>query len=181
LAQQLFAPAFELVDLSQIADEELRQKAWSGMLELSLKHVDEQDLLPFIRFVVTLLQEIEQAGGVDYIKIIFNYLFTSGEISNTEALVEVLHQNLSPALESTVMTIAQQFEQRGEARGLEKGIAQGMEKGIEKGIEKGRQETIQEMAMQLIKNKLLPDEQIATVTGLPLETIQALKRQVKTH
>jgi predicted transposase/invertase (TIGR01784 family) len=157
LAQQLFSPAFELVDLSQIADKELRRKAWLGMMELSLKHVDERDLLPFIRGVVTLLQEIEQAGGIDYIKTIFHYLFTSGEISDTEALVEVLHQNLSPALESTVMTIAQQFEQ--------------------KGMEKGRRE----VAIQLIKEKLLPDEQIARVAHLSLETIQALKRQVKTH
>lgn len=169
LAQQLFSPAFELIDLSQIADEDLKQKAWSGMMELSLKHVDERDLLPFIQDVVTLLQEIEKADGIDYIKTVFYYLVTSGEVSSTEALIKVLHQNLSPASESTVMTIAQMFEQKGEARGLEKGR------------QEGRQETIQEMAKQLIKNKLLTDEQIVTLTGLSLESIQALKRQMIAH
>lgn len=67
------------------------------------------------------------------------------------------------------MTIAQMFEQKGEARGLEKGR------------QEGRQETIQEMAKQLIKNKLLTDEQIVTLTGLSLESIQALKRQMIAH
>jgi predicted transposase/invertase (TIGR01784 family) len=59
--------------------------------------------------------------------------------------------------------------------------AEGVQEGIEKGIEKGRMEGIEkgklEMAHNLLMQGLLSDEQIASVSGLPLPRIQALRNQ----
>lgn len=59
--------------------------------------------------------------------------------------------------------------------------AEGVQEGIEKGIEKGRMEGIEkgklEMAHNLLTQGLLSDEQIASVSGLPLPRIQALRNQ----
>ena len=71
-----------------------------------------------------------------------------------------------------------------EKRGMEKGMAKGMEIGMEKGIAKGMEKGI---AKGMEKEKLatahrllsmgLSDEQVSTVTELPLEEIQKLKKQ----
>ena len=50
---------------------------------------------------------------------------------------------------------------------------EGIQEGLEQGIEKGKLE----MAQNLLAQDLLSDEQIASVSGLPLERIQALRNQ----
>ncbi|HMN44584.1 MAG TPA: hypothetical protein PKE27_08435 [Povalibacter sp.] len=59
------------------------------------------------------------------------------------------------------------------ATALEKAAQKGMQEGIEKGIEKA----MLEMANNLLAQGLLDDGQIASVSGLPLAQIQALRSQ----
>ena len=59
-----------------------------------------------------------------------------------------------------------------EKRGMEKGMAKGMEIGMAKGMEKEKLAT----ARRLLSMGL-SDEQVSTVTELPLEEIQKLKEQ----
>ena len=61
---------------------------------------------------------------------------------------------------------------KGRAEGMEKGRAEGMEKGLAKGMEKEKLAT----ARRLLAIGL-SDEQVSTVTELPLEEIQKLKEQ----
>ena len=64
----------------------------------------------------------------------------------------------------------------GMAKGMEKGIAKGIAKGIEKGIAKGMEKEKIATAHRLLSMGL-SDEQVSTVTELPLEEIQKLKKQ----
>ena len=61
---------------------------------------------------------------------------------------------------------------KGMAKGMEKGMAKGMEIGIAKGMEKEKLAT----ARRLLSMGL-SEEQVSTVTELPLEEIQKLKEQ----
>ena len=63
-----------------------------------------------------------------------------------------------------------------EKRGMEKGMAKGMEIGMEKGIAKGMEKEKLATAHRLLSMGL-SDEQVSTVTELPLEEIQKLKEQ----
>ena len=63
--------------------------------------------------------------------------------------------------------------EKGMAEGLEKGMAEGMEKGMAEGLEKGRAEMNRENALKLKEQGVSP-EIISRVTGLSLETIEAL-------
>ena len=63
-----------------------------------------------------------------------------------------------------------------EKRGMEKGIAKGMEIGMEKGIAKGMEKEKLATAHRLLSMGL-SDEQVSTVTELPLKEIQKLKEQ----
>ena len=61
-------------------------------------------------------------------------------------------------------------------KGREEGMAKGMEIGIEKGIAKGMEKEKLATARRLLSMGL-SDEQVSTVTELPLEEIQKLKEQ----
>jgi predicted transposase/invertase (TIGR01784 family) len=172
LARETFLQPFDLIDLSQITDEKLKKRAWSGILELSLKHTRERDLMPFLRDVVQLIKLIFDDGDSSYVMTVFNYLMKTGEIQDIEALRHLIHQNLSNEQEKKVMTIAEQFRQQGRREGIEKGIEKGREEGIEEGVKI--------TAIALIQMNLLADEQIAAVTKLPLEKIIALRREYAT-
>lgn len=66
--------------------------------------------------------------------------------------------------------------QEGLDEGLEQGRELGLEQGIEQGIEQGAAE-----ATRALARRLLADgdsvERVARITGLPLETVQALPQQ----
>lgn len=168
LAEQTLLTPFDLLDLSQIPDEDLKQKMWSGMMELSLKHSTERDLVPFIKSLIQMIRRLEQAGGAGYVRTAFHYLFLVGEIRNAESLKQVIHNQLSPQLEENVMTIAELFRQEGRQIG----------KQIGKQI--GHQEAMQEVASRLLQRDVSDDE-IAALTGLSLEAIQTLKTTQSTH
>ena len=63
-----------------------------------------------------------------------------------------------------------------EKRGMEKGMAKGLEIGMEKGIAKGMEKEKLATAHRLLSMGL-SDEQVSTVTELPLKEIQKLKEQ----
>ncbi len=65
--------------------------------------------------------------------------------------------------------------EKGQQIGLEKGQQIGLEKGEQIGLEKGRREAATETARGLIQLGVLGDEQIAQVTGLGLEQVEALR------
>jgi predicted transposase YdaD len=173
LARETFLQPFDLIDLSQIADEKLKKRAWAGILELSLKHTRERDLLPFLRDAIQLIKLIFDDGDSSYIMMVFNYLMKTGEVQDIEALRHLIHENLSSEQEEEIMTIAEQFRQEGVKMGIEKGFVEGIEKGREEGVQKGVEIT----AVTLIHMNLLTDAQIAAATKLSLEKIAELRKK----
>ena len=63
-----------------------------------------------------------------------------------------------------------------EKRGMEKGMAKGMEIGMEKGIAKGMEKEKLATVHRLLSMGL-SDEQVSTVTELPLEDIQKMRKK----
>lgn len=61
----------------------------------------------------------------------------------------------------------------GRAAGLKEGEEKGRATGLKEGEEKGRKEGIIQVAANLLA--ILDDEQIASITGLPLETVRQLR------
>jgi hypothetical protein len=63
LVDKYFLKPFTLVDLTQIDDEQIKQKPWAGVMEFTLKHIFARDLLPYIMDIVRLLQELDHQGN----------------------------------------------------------------------------------------------------------------------
>ena len=192
VAKELLNRPFELIDLTQIADETLKQEAWLGILELSLKHCKAPDLLPFLEDAILLFKTVEQNNGAEYIKIALTYLLTVSEVSDLQALRVLLHHHLSHEQEEYVMSFAQQMKQEGrqegrqegQQEGWQKGRQEGRQEGQQEGWQKGRQETQREMALRLIEANIAADEQIAELVGLPYEEVKrliTLHRQKTAH
>lgn len=67
--------------------------------------------------------------------------------------------------------------EKGFKRGMEQGIKAGVKQGLEEGIKTGREEGIQEERLKnarLMKTKGYPMEEIAEITGIPIEEITDL-------
>ena len=47
LVERYFLKPFQLIDLGDIADETLKQQAWSGIMTFALKHIFARDVLPY--------------------------------------------------------------------------------------------------------------------------------------
>ncbi|HEX4045752.1 MAG TPA: Rpn family recombination-promoting nuclease/putative transposase, partial [Gammaproteobacteria bacterium] len=54
LIEHYFLKPFQLIDLGQIKDEELKAHTWSGVMEFALKHVFARDLLPHLQDAIEL-------------------------------------------------------------------------------------------------------------------------------
>lgn len=73
--------------------------------------------------------------------------------------------------EEKELTLMCNYSDYVEKRGIEKGIAKGMEKGMELGK--------RELIDSLLRNKLLPDDVIAGISGYSLEKIQSIRLELE--
>ena len=165
LARDIFLQPFELIEISQIPDEEIKQKVWLGILELSAKHIFARDILPCLNDMLSLFQKAEDLNGSGYVQTALTYLFTTGVVKDEQLFLETIQTGLSSETRGVIMTIAEQFEARGEARGEAKGEA--------KGIEKGDVRARKTIARKLLQEGL-PLDAVSRVTELSLEELKLL-------
>ena len=69
---------FQLIELNQIADQELRRYLWAGVMGLAMKHIYDRDILPALRGFIDLLQELERNRGHDFVLSLLYYLYDTG-------------------------------------------------------------------------------------------------------
>lgn len=74
---------------------------------------------------------------------------------------------------SKPMGVREILLERREQEGIQKGINQGIQQGINQGINQGEHKKAVEMALKL-KQKSMPLEEIAELTGLSREEIQEI-------
>lgn len=108
---------FQLVDLNQIEDDELKRKMWSGVMEFALKHIFERDMLPFLHDIAPTLKKLVHQGGDDFIGIVLQYIVESAEISDNQALIEFINTNISYEIGEKIMTAVEKWKQEGELEG----------------------------------------------------------------
>ncbi len=63
-------------------------------------------------------------------------------------------------------------------QGKEVGLQEGIQQGLQQGVQQGAQQKVLENARSFLAMKVLSPEQIAQGTGLPLEQILELQKQI---
>ncbi|MEI6096179.1 MAG: Rpn family recombination-promoting nuclease/putative transposase [Gammaproteobacteria bacterium] len=159
LVDSYFLKPFQLLDLNQISDADLKKNIWSGVMGFTLKHIFERDMLPFLQEFAPILRVVDQNHGQNYLGLVLQYIVQSAELSDKNAFFELINTHISEETGEKIMTLAEQLKLEGEIRGELKGKLE------------GKLETAQEMIAQGLDLNL-----IAKVTHLPIEKIKALKK-----
>jgi len=173
LIEKVWNKPFQLIDVRNVADEEMREHLWSGILAFFMKHIYERDFLPFLKKVISELSRLEQHDGTDYAISLLNYVLNAGETSDVEQFVEIVKGSLSEKAGGTVMTIAEQFIERGKKYGIEQGMQQGMKQGIQQGVQKGLRQGESIVLMRLLKHKFsaIPEKYALQIEQASEETL----------
>lgn len=163
LVEAYFLKPFNLIDLNHIEDTVLKEKAWSGVMELTLKYILARDMQPYLKDIIDLLKQVERSDGKEFAKIVLTYILDRGELGNKDIFLNSVETELSSELGETIMTIAEQLK------------AEGIEKGLERGIEKRNIE----IAERLLSEKADPTF-VARVTGLSLAKVKEIHDKRRT-
>ena len=153
---------FIFIDLNTIQDEALKEHLWSGVMDLALKHIFAQNVLPYVESMMSLLQRLEKAGGHGFIENVLIYLLDRGEMDQTSFL-SIVRKELPPELGDKIMTVSEQL------------IAKGMQQGVQQGIHLAKLEDARKMLA-----KGLDESFITEITDLSLEDIRAEAEKLKT-
>ena len=144
---------FQLIELNQIADQELRHYLWAGVMGLAMKHIYDRDILPALRDFIDLLQELERNRGHDFVLSLLYYLYERGEVRNEDQFHTLIASKLPVETGDKIMTLAQMHEQKGR--------------------HEGRQESQLTIAENMIHEGLDP-ALVAKITGIDIRTVKEM-------
>ena len=168
LAKEFWAEDYQLVNLHDIPDEELKKRIWSGILEFFMKHIHERQLLKRWQEIGDILPELTKVTiGYDYIKMILHYTLTFIDKNDKMELEKMLINTLNKEKGTELMTsLAQSWKEEG----IEIGIQDGIKIGEARGEARGKIELIK---MMISKGQSVNN--IAQITGLSIEEVIKLK------
>ncbi|WP_410521521.1 Rpn family recombination-promoting nuclease/putative transposase [Candidatus Tisiphia endosymbiont of Metellina segmentata] len=173
--RDIWANDYQLVNVHDIADEELKKRAWSGILEFFMKHIKKRNLLKKWQEIADMLPELTKVTiGYNYIEMILCYTLTKIEQSDKIKLEQLLTSKLNQETGKQLMgSLAQHWEQVGETRGIQIGETRGIQIGETRGIQIGKVETVQEMLKEDY-----PIETITKLTKLSLKAIEEIRKDL---
>ena len=117
LVERYFLKPFQLVDLSKIDDEVIKKNMWSGIMLFALKHIFERDMLPYLRDFMPMLAFIDQQNGSDLVGLMLQYTMERGELSDENALFDLINTHISHETGEKIMTLAEKFIMKGKLEG----------------------------------------------------------------
>ena len=164
LAKKFWNDEHRVINLHEIPDEKIREKAWLGIMQFFLKHIFEKNLMGRWRQVSDLLPEIaKEDTGHEYIKAMLYYTLPNIEKEDKMELKELLTTKLDLDQGEKIMTsLAQGWFSEGEAKGRIEGKAEGALTAIEN------------IAINMLRQKIDLD-QISGFTGLSREDLIKLQ------
>ncbi|MGI4752600.1 MAG: Rpn family recombination-promoting nuclease/putative transposase [Janthinobacterium lividum] len=163
LMQDIWTKDHQVINVHDIPDEELKQKAWAGILQFFMKHIHERDLLKRWYEVADLLPELAKLNiGIDYLELILTYTLIKIEQSDKIELEKILKSRLNTEQGEKLMTsLAHHLEQ------------QGVEKGMQIGRNEGKYERTIEVAKNMLANNYSIPE-VSRITGLSISELNKL-------
>ncbi|HJD61824.1 MAG TPA: Rpn family recombination-promoting nuclease/putative transposase [Rickettsia endosymbiont of Columbicola hoogstraali] len=115
LVKSTWTNDYQLINVYDIPDEKLKEKAWSGILQFFMKHIHERDLLKRWEEIADLLPKFAKVDiGIDYIELILCYTLTRIKQDDIIEVEKLLKSKLNPKKRENVMkSIAHHWMQQG--------------------------------------------------------------------
>ncbi|WP_425363557.1 Rpn family recombination-promoting nuclease/putative transposase [Candidatus Tisiphia endosymbiont of Hybos culiciformis] len=163
LAKCFWTNDYQLINVHDIPDEELKKKMWSGILLFFLKHIHERQLLKRWQEISHLLPELSKVTiGYDHIRNLLHYTLTFIEQSDKIELEKMLITSLTKENgEGLMPSIAQVWKEEGVQDGIKIGEARGEARGEAKLI-------------RMLMSKGNSVAEVAKMTGLSVSKINEL-------
>ena len=135
LAEEWLFKSFQLLNIHQLNDEDIRRRQWCGLVEFALKYKQVRDFKKFLKILLPWIREMEQKGssGFSLSKTVLKYVLDGTETQDFDLFAKSIQEYLSPELGEEIMTLAQELIQRGHRQGISQGISQGIHQGIHQG------------------------------------------------
>lgn len=163
LARETLFKPLNLVDLTQVDDEELMESVLSGTFEFIFKHIHSEDIVAHLRKIRKQLKEFELATEhSENLTPLIHYVIVEGSIKAENELVDFIEETFADEKGKKMATTAQLFWQRG--------VKEGKQEGLQKGLQNG----IQKVALSMLR-KRMSIKTISEVTGLSEIEINKLK------
>jgi len=120
LVDTYFLKPFSLIDLNRIEDDLLKDKVWSGVMGLTLKHILARNIEYYFKDILDLIKKINESEpyqSKEFIKNVLVYIVDRGDLVNKKAFFDSITTELSPELGEKIMTIAEQLRAEGRQEG----------------------------------------------------------------
>ncbi|MCB1827359.1 MAG: hypothetical protein KDH94_02955, partial [Coxiellaceae bacterium] len=189
LARECILQPIRLLDVCRMEDEEIKQHNLFGLSEFAFKYKETQHFKEFLSIFLPWVDEVVFDVGQQYINSLSYYVLYVFKNGSKEQYIKATNRYLSELSKGGSMTIAEQLieegmqkgMQQGEQKGMQKGEQKGMQKGIQQGeqsgLRKGLRQARQQIAVVLLKRQA-SEEAVSEITGLSLEEVQTLKKDL---
>lgn len=160
---------FQLIDLSVLDDQDIRQQKQAALFQLILKHARDRD---FYQYIVGLLDfkwfiGLLECSSEHQVLASIEYMLNLIEEDKHQALFKSLEDRLPNKAEATMPSIADMFRRQGREEGMQYGMQQGVQQGMQQGIALQKQNT----ARQMFKEGM-DLQTISRCTGVPIATLK---------
>ncbi|CAK6589039.1 MAG: Transposase, partial (plasmid) [Rickettsia helvetica] len=165
----------QVINVHDIPDEELKKKAWAGILQFFMKHIHERDLLKRWYEVADLLPELAKLNiGIDYLELILTYTLIKIEKSDKIELEKILKSRLNNQQGEKLMTsLAHHWKEEGIQQGMQIGRNEGMQIGEARGMQIGEAKRTMEVAKNMLSNNYSIPE-VSRITGLSISELNTI-------
>ena len=132
-AREIFLKPFQIIDLTQLSDDDLKKESLLGIMEMLLKYAFARDTVALIRNINDLLQHADKMREVELLRESAEYVFqtTKDNLSRHEVLNE-FKRHLSPPTQKNIMTLAEAFVEEGRQEGRQEGMKKLLFKQLER-------------------------------------------------
>jgi hypothetical protein len=128
---------FELYDLHQFTDGQIKGNILSRVALLLLKHIRDPDLQQKLPDILALLKNLgEKETGLQWLEVFIRYIVSARQEEDLSAknIVEIAEQAISKETGEYVMTLLEKLRSEGRNEGRLEGEIKGLKEAIELGI-----------------------------------------------
>ena len=143
---------FELYDLRQYSDDEIRGTIMARVVLLLFKHVFDADLMDKLPGILGLMRELmSRKTGLQYLEVVLRYLFSTVDDVTTDQLKQVVEKALSAQEGEYIMTLAEKLRMEGRIEGEVNGEIKGLTRAIELGLKIRFPDMLAELMAEIYK------------------------------
>jgi Putative transposase, YhgA-like len=148
LIEQFLGP-LHLIDTHELADQDLREQRWAGIMTFVMKHIYVRDIAALLKPLIAMLQQLAcESDATEYKATLLHYLMNTGDTAEPEVFVQAIEQGLSASQGEGVMTIA--------SRLIDIGVQQGIQQGVQQGVQTGQRQERTYFLLSLLERKFGP-------------------------